>query len=175
MKIGLIVEDRYADAIKNICRRIGISAEIRQQRGRINVTKASSYTKTLLDSCKKVIILPDAHCNPEKERGGVNEVYKRLPEELKCRVKICVIVHELESWLLSDENSLPNYLKYSVKEVKNPEDICDAKGYLEQIFRKAGRTYLTSMAEGIAAQMDLSKVSEKCQSFRNFVKGVKDC
>jgi hypothetical protein len=30
MKIGLIGEDRHADAIKNICIRIGISAEIRQ-------------------------------------------------------------------------------------------------------------------------------------------------
>jgi len=127
MKIGLIVEDRYAEAIKEICRKIGITTKIRRQRGRINVRKASSHAKTLLHSCEKVIILPDAYCNPEKERQRVNKVYENIPQELRDRVKVCVVVHELETWLLADEHTLTRYLKHNVKKVTNPEEICDAK------------------------------------------------
>jgi len=31
MKIGLIVEDRYAEAVKEICRNISITTKIRRQ------------------------------------------------------------------------------------------------------------------------------------------------
>jgi len=72
MKVGLIVEDYYAGAMKEICRKISVNPEIRRQRGRISVRKASSYAKELLYECEKVIILADANCNPEgeKERLG---------------------------------------------------------------------------------------------------------
>ena len=80
MKIGLIVEDRYAEAIKEICRNIGITTRIRRQRGRINVRKASSHAKTLLHSCEKVIILPDAHCNPEKKGKESTESTETFPK-----------------------------------------------------------------------------------------------
>ncbi|MBS7250509.1 MAG: DUF4276 family protein [Candidatus Freyarchaeota archaeon] len=174
MKIGLIVEDRYPEAIKKICEKIGINTEIRRQRGRINVRKAASHAKTLLNTCEKVIILPDAHCNPQREKERVSKVYSNLPQELKGRVKICVIVHEIESWLLADENSLSQHLKFDSK-IAHPEEICNAKEYLEQIFKKSGKTYLTSMAKEIATQIDINKVSQKCPSFKNFIEIAKDC
>ena len=75
MKVGLIVEGSSdVNAIKVLCRKIGITAKIRKQRGKINVRKACSYAKELISQdCKKVIILPDSHCNKEGEKSELRE------------------------------------------------------------------------------------------------------
>jgi len=177
MKVGLIVEDHYAGAMKEICRKINVNPEIRRQRGRISVRKASSYAKELLYECEKVIILADANCNPEGEKERLGKVYNLLPEVLRGSVHICMVVHELESWLLADEDAISKFLgrNTKVKAIANPEDIHDAKKYLDEIFKKAGKTYLTRVAEGIAYSANVDKIMKKSSSFEDFRNKTEDC
>ena len=138
-KVGLVVEDKYPEAIKEISKKLGVKPIIRRQRGRISVKKASAFAKELLVNCEKVIILGDADCSEERERERLQRIYEHLPEVLRRRVHICIVVHELESWLLADENAISRVLGKNVKLVKNPESIHDAKEYLEGLFEKGGK------------------------------------
>ena len=138
-KVGLVVEDEYTEAIEEIGKKLGIKPIIRRQRGRISVKKASAFAKELLRSCEKVIILGDADCNEERERKRLQRIYEHLPEGLRRSVHICIIVHELESWLLADEDAISRVLGKNVKLVKNPESIHNAKEYLEGLFEKGGK------------------------------------
>ena len=178
MKLGLIVEDYYAEAIKEICRKISVNPEVRRQRGKIDVRKAPIYAKELyLNGCKKVIILADANCNLEGERERLVGVYNSLSKELRGSVHICIAVHELESWLLADEDALSKFLgrDIKVKAIANPEEIHNAKKYLGEIFQKAGKKYLPSMAKEIASLADVDKIIEKIPSFVDFRNKALDC
>ena len=177
MNVGLVVEDYHAEALVEICRKISVNPEIRRQRGRINLKKASRYVKQLIYDydCEKVIILADANCNPEGEKERLNGVYPLLPEELRGRVHISLAVHELESWLLADEDAVSKILRRDVKAIANPEEIHDAKGYLDELFKKAGKIYLTSLAKAIASSADLDKITAKSASFEDFRDKVGDC
>jgi len=64
-KVGLVVEDKYPEAIEEISKKLGVKPIIRRQRGKISVKEASAFAEELLRSCEKVIILGDADCNEE--------------------------------------------------------------------------------------------------------------
>ncbi len=172
-KVGLVVEDEHTEAIKEIGKKLGIKPIIRRQRGRINVRKASAFAKELLRSCEKVIILGDADCDEKGERERLQEIYKSLPEGLRRCVHICIIVHELESWLLADENAISKVIGKNVKPVENPESIHDAKEYLEGLFEKGGKKQHL-LAEEIAKHVNVEKLREKCASFADFERMVRN-
>jgi len=155
-KVGLVVEDKHTEAIKEISKKLGVKPIIRRQRGRISVKKASAFAKELLVNCEKVIILGDADCNEEGERERLQRIYEHLPEGLRERVYICIVVPELESWLLADENAISRVLGKNVKPVENPEKIHNAKEYLEGLFEKGGKKQHL-LAEEIAKHMDVEK------------------
>ena len=100
-----------------------------------------------------------------------------LPEVLRGSVHICIVVHELESWLLADEDAISKFLgrNAKVKAIANPEDIHDAKEYLDEIFKKAGKTYLTRVVEGIAYSANVDKIMKKSSSFEDFRNKAEDC
>ena len=75
-KVGLVVEDKYPEAIEEISKKLGVKPIIRRQRGKISVKEASAFAEELLRSCEKVIILGDADCNEEGERKRLQEIYK---------------------------------------------------------------------------------------------------
>lgn len=116
MRVGIIVEGKYdGSALKEICRRIGIEAKIRKQRGTINIRKASAYIKELFfSSVQKIVLLSDAHCNSEGERKRLEEIYKFVQDK-KGMIHICIVVNELENWFLADEKILSDILRYRVK------------------------------------------------------------
>ena len=172
-KVGLVVEDKHTEAIKEISKKLGVKPIIRRQRGRINVRKASAFAKELLVNCEKVIILGDADCSEERERERLQRIYEHLPEVLRRRVHICIVVHELESWLLADENAISRVLGKNVKLVKNPESIHDAKEYLEGLFEKGGKKQHL-LAEEIAKHVNVEKLREKCASFADFERMVRN-
>ncbi|MCW7075409.1 MAG: DUF4276 family protein [Candidatus Methanospirare jalkutatii] len=173
-KVGLVVEDEHTEAIKEIGKKLDVKPIIRRQRGRINVRKASAFAEELLVNCEKVIILGDADCNEEGERERLQRIYEHLPEGLRRRVHICIIVHELESWLLADENAISKRLGKNVRAVPNPESIHDAKEYLEELFEEAGEKYLTKFGGEIAKHVDVEKLREKCASFADFERKVRN-
>ena len=172
--MGLVVEDKYPEAIKEISKKLGVKPIIRRQRGRISVKKASAFAEELLRSCEKVIILGDADCNEEGERERLQRIYEHLPEGLRRRVHICIIVHELESWLLADENAISKRLGKNVRAVPNPESIHDAKEHLEELFEEAGEKYLTKFGGEIAKHVNVEKLREKCASFADFERKVRN-
>ena len=172
-KVGLVVEDKYPEAIEEISKKLGVKPIIRRQRGRISVKKASAFAKELLRSCEKVIILGDADCDERRERERLQRIYEHLPEGLRRSVHICIIVHELESWLLADENAISRVLGKNVKPVKNPESIHDAKEYLEGLFEKGGKKQHL-LAEEIAKHVNVEKLKEKCASFADFERRVRN-
>ena len=172
-KVGLVVEDKHTEAIKEIGKKLGIKPIIRRQRGRINVRKASAFANELLRSCEKVIILGDADCDEKRERERLQRIYEHLPEGLRRSVHICIIVHELESWLLADENAISRVLGKNVKPVENPERIHNAKEYLEGLFEKGGKKQHL-LAEEIAKHVNVKKLKEKCASFADFERKVRN-
>ena len=172
-KVGLVVEDKYPEAIEEISKKLGVKPIIRRQRGKISVKEASAFAEELLRSCEKVIILGDADCNEEGERERLQRIYGLLPEGLRERVHICIIVHELESWLLADENAISRVLGKNVKPVENPESIHDAKEYLEGLFEKGGKKQHL-LAEEIAKHVDVEKLRRKCASFADFERKVRN-
>ena len=171
--MGLVVEDEYTEAIEEIGKKLGIKPIIRRQRGKISVRKASAFAKELLVNCEKVIVLGDADCDERRERERLQRIYEHLPEGLRRSVHICIIVHELESWLLADENAISRVLGKNVKPVKNPERIHDAKEYLEGLFEKGGKKQHL-LAEEIAKHVNAEKLREKCASFADFERKVRN-
>ena len=172
-KVGLVVEDKYPEAIEEISKKLGVKPIIRRQRGKISVKEASAFAEELLRSCEKVIILGDADCNEKGERERLQEIYKSLPEGLRESVHICIIVHELESWLLADENAISKVIGKNVKPVENPERIHNAKEYLEGLFEKGGKKQHL-LAEEIAKHVDVEKLRRKCASFADFERKVRN-
>ena len=178
-KVGLVVEDKYPEAIEEISKKLGVKSIIRRQRGKISVKEASAFAEELLRSCEKVIILGDADCNEEGERKRLQEIYKSLPEGLRESVHICIIVHELESWLLADENAISKVIGKNVKPVENPESIHNAKEYLEELLlEEAGKKYSTKslpkLKREIAKHVNVEKLKEKCASFADFGRKVRN-
>ncbi len=98
-----------------------------------------------------------------------------MPTWLREHVHICIVVHELESCLLADENAISQFLRHKVKITHNPEDIHDAKEYLDEIFKKAGKTYFTKMAEGIARLANADMIEKNNSSFKEFRSLAEDC
>jgi len=172
-KVGLVVEDKHTEVIKEIGKKLDIKPIIRRQRGRINVRKASAFAKELLRSCEKVIILGDADCDERRERERLQRIYEHLPEGLRRSVHICIIVHELESWLLADENAISKVMGKNVKPVENPESIHNAKEYLEGLFEKGGKKQHLP-AEEIAKHVNVEKLREKCASFADFERKIRN-
>lgn len=156
--------------IEEICKKIHVKPEIRHKRpgGGISPGKSESYAKDLLykKSCKKVIILKDSHCSDPAE------VERKTIEKIKFNenVKICIVVHAIESWLLADEEAIGDYLKSKVKEIHNPENACKPEEILDEIFKENNREYLKGGEDPreIAKRLRLEKVIKKCPSFIKF-------
>lgn len=169
--IGFVVEGSSdKKVIEEICKKIHVKPEIRHKRpgGGISPRKTESYAKDLLykKSCKKVIILKDSHCSDPAE------VERKTRDKIKFNenVKICIVVHAIESWLLADEEAIGDYLSSKIKEIHNPENACKPEEVLGGIFKKNGREYLKGGEDPreIAKRLRLEKVIKKCPSFIKF-------
>jgi len=107
----------------------------------------------------------------DSEHHEPSETRRRFEEAgLEDRAKLCIVVKAVESWLLADEKALEDYLKTEVNGVHNPEEVPDPAEFLEDIFRKAGKSYLKGGRdpEELARRLHLEKIREKCPSFRKF-------
>ena len=93
-----------------------------------------------------------------------------MSTEFRKKVCICIIVNEIEAWLLADEQVLSEILHYKVKEINKPEQILYAKEELKDIFRKAGKMYLTKVANKLHQKLIINIVQKKCPSFTAFCK-----
>lgn len=145
--IGFIVEGRSDEkVVEEICKKLRVFPKIKKMGKTISPRKAKAFAEFLLDmSCEKVIILKDSHCsNPTKIEENLRNRLKEesLRDKINGNVKICIVVHAIESWLLGDEEAIGDYLSAKIKEIHNPENACNPEEVLDGLFKKNGREYL---------------------------------
>jgi len=109
-------------------------------------------------SVDKAFVVCDADQKDVEEEKG------RLASKIATRqyafpVKYCVIVQELEAWLLADE-------------MDNPEGIVDPKTELENRLSTQGVSYTPEVARRLASELSLEKLQQRCPSFRGFPQSV---
>ena len=173
--IGFIVEGPSDEkVVEEICRKLQVQPKIKQMRKAINPRKAKAFADFLLDmSCEKVIILKDSHCsNPTKIEINLRDrlIEESLRDKIDREVRICIVVHAIESWLLADEEAIGDYLRSKVKGIHNPENECKPEDVLDGFFKKNNREYLKGgeAPREIAKRLRLEKVIKKCPSFIKF-------
>ena len=167
--IGFIVEDNAQEkAIIEITRKLGIQTVkrfIRFMDGN-RLKKASKYVRDLVRTgCQKVIVLKDLEGAPPK----VGERFKRL--EFLPQAKLFIIVREIETWFLADEEALEDYLKVRIKPIPEPERVLNPKGFLNRLFEEVrGEGYHEEGIDPaeIARRLRLEVVERKCPSFKKF-------
>ncbi|MBT9159752.1 MAG: DUF4276 family protein [Dehalococcoidia bacterium] len=175
--IGYVVEDNAQEkAVIELTKKMGIRTPgklIRVMKGN-RLEKGCKHVQDMLSrGCAKVIVLKDME-------GAPRDLEERFREKgFPPQARLLVIVREIETWFLADEDALEDYLGIRVKSFPKPEGIPDPKGKLNHIFEKArgkGSGYHeagTDPAE-IAKRLRLKVVERKCPSFRKFKKEVQD-
>lgn len=106
----------------------------------------------------KALVVCDAH---QKDPEG--EI-KRLANRIATRkypfpIKYCVIVQEIEAWLLANE-------------VVDPEGLVDPKTELENRLSVKGISYTQEVARRLASGINLETLQHRCHSFQAFPQSV---
>ncbi len=173
--IGFIVEGRSDEkVVEEISKKLRVFPKIKKMGKTISPRKAKAFAEFLLDmDCEKVIILKDSHCsNPTKiEENLRNRLEEEsLRDKINGNVKICIVVHAIESWLLADEEAIGDYLGAKIKGIPNPENACKPEEVLDEMFKKNGMEYLKGGEDPreIAKRLRLENVITKCPSFIKF-------
>lgn len=128
----------------------------------------------------KALVIRDADCKDHDElleKMGSKITSRNYPFE----VKFIIIVQELETWLLADEEAISRVTQSrfggTVSRVnENLESIIQPKEKLERILSDVKVPYYTAeVAREIAKESDLSKIEYRCLSFKKFRQDVIDC
>ena len=172
-RLGFLVEGPGDEkVIAQILGKLGKRFRIRNARGSGNLKrKALSFIRLLTSSnCTKIIILRDLDCM------DYEAVQREFSVYLSNKTKLCIVVHELESWLLADNNALSELLGKQVRAIPNPESIHDAKSRMKKIFEKSGKKHIPSRdLPEIARHIDLNVVRKKCESYFRFEALMENC
>ena len=173
--IGFIVEGPSDEkVVEEICQKLQILPKVKKMRKAMNPRKVKAFADFLLDqNCEKVIILQDSHCSdPAKMEGNLRKrlIEESLRDKIDRAVKICIVVHAIESWLLADEEAVGDYLRSKVRGINNPENECKPDKVLDDIFKKNGKDYLKGgeAPREIAKRLSLESVIKRCPSFIKF-------
>jgi hypothetical protein len=127
----------------------------------------------------KALVIRDA------DNKDPNELIQRMQSRIQGRsypfpLEFVVIVQELETWLLADEEAISEVtLEYSgrtVSRVNEPlEEIAAPKERLKQILSDSEVDYTKEVVRKIAAAINLQRIEYRCPSFRSFFQAVRDC
>lgn len=186
MSIGLFVEGPTdKKVIPILVRKIlaaptgKIVSRVVPQGDLLNPRKIQSYIEKdlLLEhrDLTRLIICRDSECtNPKQIEQDFRPVERELQRlKLKIPVRLCVVVHALESWLMSDAESLKNFLggARTLRIPKNSESLCKPKETLRKLFRKANRDYnpLRDYPK-IAEMANVERIAQNNVSFDRFRK-----
>lgn len=126
----------------------------------------------------KALVIRDA------DNKDPNELLERMKNKIAGRnypfeVKFVIIVQELETWLLADEEAISRVTQSrsgkSVSRVnENIESIIQPKNHLEQMLSEARVPYTDKVAKEIARESDISRIEYRCPKFREFCQAVID-
>ena len=173
-KVGFIVEGPSdKPVVEALIKGMDFIPIIRIAGGSKILTASEWITSRLYEAgAEKVIALVDSHCHPDIE------TFEKKVKEKMGRIKgltLCIVIHAIESWMLSDEKALGNYLHSEVPHQTSPEESCRPEEDLNRIFHihGKGRTYLKRTdAPGIAAHLDRATVQYRCRSFARFLEVI---
>lgn len=95
-------------------------------------------------------------------------------------VKFIIIVQEIETWLLADEEAISRVTQArsgrTVTRVnENLESIIQPKERLKEMLSTAKVPYTPEVAKEIAKELDISEVEYRCPRFKEFHQAVIDC
>lgn len=127
----------------------------------------------------KAIVIRDAdNKDPEKLEEKMRSKIENRSYPFE--VKFIIIVQELETWLLADEEAISKVTQSrsgkSVSRVKeNLEEITQPKERLQKLLSGANVSYTPQVAKEIAKEINLSKLEYRCPRFKNFLQAVRDC
>ncbi|MBI4712999.1 MAG: DUF4276 family protein [Planctomycetes bacterium] len=136
------------------------------------IAKMSPYLRD--KDVSKIIVCVDTECtqtSPQKIQDTGRQVAKLIS---KPPVKYCPVVHALESWLASDPKPITKRLGkiFSLR-----QDECKPKDFLEQEFKKANKEdsyrYIRENSR-IAEEVDITTIEGVNQSFKGFIKALKN-
>ena len=128
----------------------------------------------------KALVICDA------DNRDPDELIEMMKSEINDRtypfeVKFIIIVQELETWLLADEEAISRVTQTRSGRIvsrvnENLESITQPKEKLEEILFNANIPYTPEVARQIAKESDISnKVEYRCPRFREFRQAVVDC
>ena len=127
----------------------------------------------------KAIVIRDAHGrDPEELKESMKS--KILNRRYPFEVKFLIIIHELEAWLLADEEAISRVTrsrsgKPAVPVNKPLESIIDPKETLGKVLSDAKVPYTPAVAQEIARESNLDKIKYRCPAFGEFCQAVIDC
>lgn len=183
--IGIIAEDDSdVECVKVLIKRISGRDNIKIHKfvgkgcGKIK-RKSNAWAKQLeLKGCSTLILIHDLDSNK------IPELKKQLSENLApCPIKnhlICIPVQELESWFLSDPDSIKSSMNLyrSPKVAGLPENINSPKEYLGSLIYNASnkeKIYVNTFDNlKIANIISLTKIKNLCPSFIPFSDFIKE-
>lgn len=127
----------------------------------------------------KVLVIRDAdNKNPVElmEKMG-NKIAGRT---YRFEVKFVIIVQELETWLLADEEAISRVTqtrsgKTVARVNEDLESIIQPKERLYKLLSDAHVPYTEAVAQEIAKESDISKIEYRCPRFKEFHQAVIDC
>ena len=123
----------------------------------------------------KALVIRDADCkDPDEllEKMGSKITSRNYPFE----VKFIIIVQELETWLLADEDAVSRVTGKTISRVNEDlQSIIQPKEKLKKILSDGRVAYTAEVAREIAKESDLLKIEYCCPGFKKFRQDVIDC
>ena len=183
IKIALIAEDETdCAAIRKIVHRV-LGTEIATKKWASNgcsalKKKLTAKLKVLSsEGCNIFIVVHDLDRNPQNgtlnKEAPLRSKLEALSSEIESLKKhICIPIEELEAWFWSD----PEVVKYlggeKGKAYPNPHEIKSPKEKLIALSVGENRKprYSTNMNFELAARLNLALCSDRCPSFKDFLK-----
>lgn len=110
-----------------------------------------------------------------------NELLEKMRSRIAGRnytfdVKFIIIVQELETWLLADEDAVSRVTGKTISRVNEDlQSIIQPKEKLKKILSDGRVAYTAEVAKEIARESDLTKIEYRCLSFKKFRQDVIDC
>lgn len=130
----------------------------------------------------KAFVIRDADTkDPDKLDKLVDEMKSKIVgRTYPFEIKFILIVQELETWLLADEEAISRVTQFrsgrTVSRINETlESIVHPKEKLKNILSNAKVPYTAEVAREIAKESELSKIENRCPKFREFRQAVIDC
>ncbi len=116
----------------------------------------------------------------EQAEAVKNDLLNQIDAKYRDRARIFVIIHEIETWMLADADTISKKLKTSLNPFVNLEgdkSYNEPAKFLTELFRTHGKRY-NKVKEGVPLlqKADWEKIYKSCKVFKSLVDSLReDC